>query len=186
VPENLILIGTNHAEDPVTAQAKTDLGIAYVDAAGRTADTAYGPIHNFEGTLGAGVYSSSISFLITTTLTLDGGGDPNAVWIFQSETTLITSSNSNILLINGAQASNVYWQVGSSATLGTNSNFVGNILASDSITLNTGADITGRALALGAAVSLDNNTIAIPEPGSALLLGAGLLTLVTRRRRLQR
>lgn len=169
----------------MTQQAKIDLGIAYVDAAGRTADTAYGAIHELVGTLGAGVYSGSSSFSIMTTLTLDGGGDPNAVWIFQSGSTLITASNSNILLINGAQTSNVFWQVGSSATLGPYSNFVGTILASDSITLNTGADITGRALARGAAVTLDNNTVtipAIPEPGNALLLGAGLLTLVTRRR----
>lgn len=185
--ENLVLIGMNRGGDPVTEQAKIDLGIAYVDAAGRTADTAYGPIHELVGSLGAGVYRGSSSFSIMTTLTLDGGGDPNAVWIFQSESTLITASNSNILLINGAQASNVFWQVGSSATLGTYSNFVGTILASDSITLNTGADITGRALAHSAAVTLDNNIVTIPEPGSALLMGAGLLTLtlVTRRRRLQ-
>ena len=143
------------------------------------------PIFDLGGlTLGAGVYNDPSSFWITGTLTLDGGGDPNAVWIFQAGSTLITGSGSNVALIGGAQASNVFWQVGSSATLGTGSHFEGSILASESISLNTGAALTGRALALTGAVTLDYNTIVVPEAGSTMLLGIGVVTLLARRRRL--
>ena len=134
--------------------------------------------------LGAGVYNNPSSFWITGTLTLDGGGDPDAVWIFQSGSTLITGSGSNISLIGGARAANVFWQVGSSATLGTGSHFAGTILAAESISLDTGVDLTGRALALNGAVTLDYNTLAIPEAGSTLLLGFGALGLLARRHRL--
>jgi hypothetical protein len=183
--ENLTLVGVNHAGDAVTQQGKLNLGTAYTDAAGRSATVTYSPIFDLGGrTLGAGVYKGPSSFGITGTLTLDAGGDPNAVWIFQAGSTLITGSGSNVSLIGGAQASNVFWQVGSSATLGTDSHFEGSILASESITLNTRADLRGRALALNGAVTLDYNTIVVPEAGSTLLLGVGVVTLLARRRRL--
>jgi hypothetical protein len=114
------------------------------------------------GILTPGVYKDNgapNSLAITGTLTLDGQGDPNAVFIFQSGSTLTTASNSRVSLINGAQACNVFWQVGSSATLGTGSNFKGNILAAVSITDNGGSTVEGRFLAKGGAVTLDNTRI---------------------------
>jgi hypothetical protein len=95
-------------------------------------------------------------------LTLDAQGDANAVWIFKMGSTLITDSNTSVVLAGGAQAANIYWSVGSSATLGTNSIFYGNILADQAITLTTGAVLTGRALARIAEVTLDNNTVTKP------------------------
>lgn len=183
--ENLVLNGTNHGGDAVTQEAKTDLAAAYLQATLLPADVSYGAGHVLVGTLAPGVYNSSSTFDIATgtVLTLDAGGDPNAFWVFQAGTSLITGSDSLIELVNGASAANVYWQVGSSATLGTDTEFVGSILASESITLNTGATIIeGRALAMNGLVTLDNNTIVIPEPGSALLLGAGLMIGLFRRR----
>jgi hypothetical protein len=111
-----------------------------------------------------GVYNSPAgTFGITGTLTLDAQGDPNAVFIFQAASTLITASASSVSLINGAQASNVYWVVGSSATLGTYSAIQGNIMAMASITVTTGSPWpAGRALARTAAVTLDSDTITVP------------------------
>lgn len=156
--------GANHtAADPndaTTVGAKVDLTAAYTDAAGRTPTTTYSPIHDLGGaTLTSGVYNDPSSFAVTGTLTLDAQGDTAAVWIFQAGSTLITASSSKIALINGAQSCNVFWQVGSSATLGTSTTFVGNILALTSITLDTGATVDGRVLARNGAVTLDNNTI---------------------------
>ncbi len=121
-------------------------------------------------TLTSGVRNFTSSAGLTGTLTLDAGGDPTARFDFQIGSTFITAGNAVVLLINGAQASNVFWQVGTSATLGTNTSFAGTILADQSITLNTGADISGRAIALNAAVTLDNNDITIPEPASLWLV----------------
>lgn len=139
--------------------AKNDLTTAYNDAAGRTPDTTVGT--ELGGTtLLPGVYDSAAgTFGITGTLTLDGGGDPNAVFIFQMESTLTAASSSVVTLTNSAQVCNVFWQVGSSATIGTGSTFVGNILALESITLNTGATVDGRVLARNGAVTLDTNTL---------------------------
>ena len=157
---SVTLIGTNHGGDAVTQQAKTDLITAYNDAAGRLPATAVaGDLGGL--TLVPGVYKSTSSLGITGTLTLDAQGAPNAVFIFQIGSTLITASGSNVNLINGAQACNVFWQVGSSATLGTNSTFTGNILALTSITATTGATVNGRLLARNGAVTLDTNTITI-------------------------
>jgi Ice-binding-like len=183
--ENTILFGVNHAGDSNTQQAKIELGSAYTDAAGRMADELFPLIHDIGGaTLVSGVYNAPSSLGITGMLTLDGGGDSNAVWIFQTGSTLITASGSSVNLINGAQAGNIFWQVGSSATLGVGSDFEGSILAHDSITLTTNATMTGRALALGGAVTLDSNTITIPESSSSMLLALGLsATTLTWRRK---
>ena len=157
--DSVTIIGTNHMGDAVTQQAKTDLVTAYNDAAGRTPVTTV-PTELGGTTLTPGVYNSeSGTFGITGTLTLDGQGDPNAVFIFQTASTLITATGSVVSLINGAHACNVFWQVGSSATIQTTSTFVGTILALTSITMNTGATVDGRLLARNGAVTLDSNTI---------------------------
>jgi hypothetical protein len=113
------------------------------------------------------VYNSGSSIGLTGTLTLDAEGDPNAVFVFQAGSSLITASGSTVSLINGAQACNVFWQVGSSATLGTNSTFSGTILALTSITATTGSTITGRILARNGAVTLDTNSITTPVCAAA-------------------
>lgn len=152
--------GTTHVADANAIQAKSDLTIAYNDAAGRTPVTTV-PTELGGTTLVPGVYTSAAGTLgITGNLTLNGQDDPNAVFIFKTASTLITASASTITLINGAQACNVYWQVGSSATLGTASGFVGNILALTSITATTGAKVDGRLLARNGAVTLDSNDVA--------------------------
>jgi hypothetical protein len=136
--------GTVHAADSVALQAQADLTAAYDNAAARTA-TATIPTELGGTTRTPGVYDSAAgTFGITGTLTLDAQGDPNAVFIFQAASTLITASASNVALVNGAQASNVFWVVGSSATLGTGSAVQGSILALTSITVTTGAAINGR------------------------------------------
>jgi type VI secretion system secreted protein VgrG len=134
-------------------------------------------------TLTPGVYKFDSSAQLTGQLTLNLLGDPNSLFVFQIGSTLTTASNSSVITSNGAECCNIYWQVGSSATLGTTTDFLGNILADQSITLTTGADIIdGRALALNGAVTLDDNNIsnagcAVPEPGTAGFLGAGLFGL---------
>jgi len=122
----------------------------------------------------AGVYNSPAgTFGITGTLTLDAQGDPSAVFIFQAASTLITAAASGVTLINGAQASNVFWVVGSSATLGTNSTLRGTVLALTSITVTTGTSIDGRALARNGAVTLDTNTITDFVPALTITKTAG-------------
>ncbi|WP_441246456.1 ice-binding family protein [Kitasatospora sp. McL0602] len=111
-------------------------------------------------TLDPGVYKATSSINLTGTLTLDAHGDPNAVWVFQIGSTLITASDSHVLLTNGAAPCNVFWQVGSSATIGTDTTFVGTIMTLASIGMNTGASLDGRALAQTAgSVTLDTNRI---------------------------
>lgn len=151
--------GTDHAGDAVTQGAKTDLTTAYNDAAGRTPVTTV-PTELGGTTLVPGVYRSAAgTFGITGTVTLNGQGDPNAVFVFQTGSTLTTATGSSVSLIGSAQSCNVFWQVGSSATLGGSTSFKGTILALTSITLVTGATIDGRALARNGAVTLDTNTI---------------------------
>jgi len=152
------LNGTQHDADAVALIAKSDLTTAYNDAASRT-PAASAPADLSGETLAPGVYKNAISLGLTGTVTLNAEGNPNAVFIFQAGSTLITGSGSHVALTGGAQACNVFWQVGSSATLGTNSTFVGNILALQSISVTTGASIDGRALARNGQVSLDDNTI---------------------------
>ena len=157
-PGLVTLPGSNHAGDGVTQGAKTDLTNAYNAAAGQTAVTAATELGGTTKT--PGVYDSlSGTFQITGVLTLDAEGDPNAVFIFKTATTLITAGASSVNLINGAKASNVFWQVGSSATLGGASDFKGTILALTDISLGDGADIYGRALARNGAVTLSGVSI---------------------------
>lgn len=142
-----------------TAGAKDALVTAYNDAAGRLPVTTTATELGGQ-TLNHGNYDSQTgTFGITGTLTLDGQGDPNSVWIFKTASTLITASSSNVSLINGASACNIFWQVGSSATLGTNSTLRGTVMALSSITLTTNATLVGRALARNASVTLDSNTV---------------------------
>ncbi len=178
--------GTRHITDGAAQTAQSDLTAAYNDAAGRT--VSFTAATELGGTtLMSGIYdSASGTFGITaaTALTLDGNGDPNSVFIFKMATTLITGASSQVLLINGAQANNVFWQVGSSATLGASSVLEGSILAYTAISLGTGAMVDGRLLAQNAAVTLDNNTInVVPEPASALLIGFGAAAIFVARRR---
>ena len=162
--------GSEHVANEEALQAKTDLTTAYNDAAGRTPATRV-PTELGGTTLEAGVYDSAAgTFGVTGTLTLDGAGNPDSVFVFQMESTLITASASSVALINGADLCNIFWQVGSSATLGTNSAFRGTIMANQSIALNTGASLLGRVLARGGAVTLDTNVItnaACPTPAAA-------------------
>lgn len=154
-----IVNGTDHGGDAVTQGAKTALTTAYNDAAGRTPVTTV-PTELGGTTLTHGVYSAaSGTFGLTGALTLDAQGDSSAVFIFQMATTLTTATASSVVLIGGAQSCNVFWQVGSSATLGGSTSFRGNILALTSITLVTGASVNGRVLARNGAVTLDTNTI---------------------------
>jgi Ice-binding-like len=158
--------GTAYTADAAALQAQNDLATAYNDAAAQPA-TATIPTELGGTTVTPGVYNSAAgTFGITGTVTLDAQGDPAAVFIFQAASTLITASASNVKLINGATAANVFWVVGSSATLGTYSTFTGNIMALASITVTTGVTIDGRALARTAAVTLDTDTITMSPPAS--------------------
>ena len=165
-----IVNGTIHAADAVALQAQSDLTIAYNDAAGRTPATTVAG-----GTLGGltlvgGVYNAGGTTLgLTGTLTLDAQNDPSSVWIFQATSDLVTASSSSVTFINGGQPCNVFWQVTSSATLGSGSTFAGTILALTSITMNDGVTLNGRALARNGQVTLINDTItrstcATPSP----------------------
>jgi hypothetical protein len=183
-------------DDPgLLTTAKADLNTAFGDASGRSGTAIAGSDNQLGGqTLIAGVYSitaASTANLIGT-LTLDGQGNPNAVFIIQCSSTLVTASDSLVKLIGDAQACHVFWVVDSNATLGTGTEFVGNILAWDNIWLDTGATVDGRLLAYTDQVTLEDNTITeavcnassnVPDTGSTLLLlGFGLATLLAFKR----
>ena len=168
VTGKMTVTGTNHVGDGVTQKAKTDLVTAYNTTAGE------GPTSPITGdlngrTLKPGVYNSATSMGLRTggTLTLDAAGNPDAVFVFQTGSTLKAESGSKILLRNGARSCNVFWQVGSSTTIGTNASFIGTVMSMQSITLNTGARVVGRALARNGAVTLDRNTITRPTSCTA-------------------
>ncbi len=153
------VLGQTHVDDAVAIAAKNALTTAYNDAASRPSNGSAGTDLAGQVFL-PGVRTASSSLLLSSgSVTLDAQGDPNAVFIFQIGSTLISGSSTTVLLVNGAQACNVFWQVGSSATLGTGTRFVGTVMALATITANTAATIHGRLLARTGAVNLDTNTI---------------------------
>ena len=181
--------GTIDATNAIAMQAQMDLTGAYNVAAAQPCGGVLTGQNLGGQTLTAGVYCFASAAQLNGTLILDAQGNANAVFIFQIGGTLTTLSGANVTMINGGSGNNVFWQVGGSATLGTTSQFAGNILALSNITLDTGADIScGRALALNGAVTLDTSDISIntpgcsagvtvtaPEPGAASLMSIGLL-----------
>jgi Ice-binding-like/Domain of unknown function DUF11 len=164
--------GTVHTADSAALQAQNDLTTAYNDAATQPVTATIAT--ELGGTTETpSVYDSAAgTFGITGTLTLDAQGDPSAVFIFQAGSTFTTASASNVSLINGAQAANVFWVVGSPVTLGVDSTLQGNILALTSITVTTGTTINGRALARNGAVTLDADTITALTPALTISITA--------------
>lgn len=157
-----IINGSQQITTAAANQAQVDLLLAYSAALSQPVTSTI-PTQLGSTTVVGGVYNSAAgTFGITGTVTLDGQNNPDTVFIFKADSTLITAGTSSVVLINGAQACNVFWLVGSSATLGSNSIFKGTIIASSSITLTTGVNVEGRALAIGAATTLDSNTVSKP------------------------
>jgi ice-binding like protein len=156
-----VVNGATHDNDAVAAQAQSDLTAAYNVAAGQPVE----PADDLTGTdlggltLTAGAYRYTSSAQLTGVLTLDAQGDPNAQFVFEIGSTLTTASASSVVLINGASPCNVYWQVGSSATLDTTTAFQGNVMALTDISLNSGASVIGRVLARNGQISLIDNVL---------------------------
>ena len=185
-----IVTGTIQLGNASSLAAQNAVTTAYNQLAGQPCDVNLTGTDLGGLTLTPGVYCFSTSAQLTGTLTLNGLGNPGAVWVFQIGSTLTTASNSRVVFINGGQACGVFWQVGSSATLGTTTSFAGNVLALASITLNTGATNSGALFARTGAVTLDSNVVSTvgscgsgpqpsptpipPGPVPALPLGAAL------------
>ena len=174
----LVVTGQNRGNDSVSADAQVDLVTTYNDLAGAGPTTPIAAGQLGGKTVTAGVHNSgAFAIDLTGTVTLDGGGNPDAVFIFQSPSALNTASGSSVLLTNGAQACNVFWQVTSTATLETTTAFTGTIVALTSINLRTGATVEGRLLARNGAVDLQGNIITRPvcvtPPGTGGTGGAG-------------
>jgi hypothetical protein len=151
--------GPQHNGDAVYIQAQTDLGNAFSNASGQPVTVDYSGVNLGGKTLGPGVYNQSTAPTLTGTLTLSGGG----VYIFKVGSTLVTASGARISLINGAQPCDIFWVVGSSATIATSTTFVGTIMAQIGIQMQTAATLNGRALARTAGVTLDTNRIIQPS-----------------------
>ena len=156
-----VLVGTQHINDAIANQAKLDLTIAYNDAAGRTSTDIVTLSGNLGGlTLTPGLYKSTSSLAISSgDLTFDAKGNPDAVFIIQMASSFTTTAGRQIILAGGALSSNIFWQVGSSATFGTTSVLKGTFLVKQSITFNTGATLDGRALTSTGSIVLAGNTI---------------------------
>lgn len=163
-PPGIVTGGTIHLNDAVAAQAQSDLTTAYNAIVGTPCNVDLTG-QNLGGlTLTPGVYCFSSSAQLTGILTLNALGNPNALFIFKIGSSLTTASGSSVQVINGGNDCNIFWQVGSSATLGVGTAFAGNILALSSITMTTGSTLSGRALARNGAVTLDTNMVAICAP----------------------
>jgi hypothetical protein len=157
-----VVNGSIHAGDPVAAQAEADLAIAYNNAVARKNPTAL-PADIGGMTITPGLYNAPVSLGISGTVTLDGKDKPDGVFIFQIPSTLTTAVNSAVVLTNKANACNIYWQVGSSATLNTASSFSGTIMAQASVSLGTYSTVNGRILAETGAITLLDNAITTPK-----------------------
>jgi hypothetical protein len=166
-PPGIVTGGTIHAADTVAAQAQSDLTTTYNNLANTSCNTDLTGQDLGGKTLTPGVYCFSTSAQLTGTLTLNAQGNSNALFIFKIGSTLTTASASSVLLINGGSDCGIFWQVGSSATLGTGTALLGSIVALTSITLNTGAGVSGRVLARNGAVTLDNSHVAVCSGGSS-------------------
>jgi hypothetical protein len=158
-PASCSVSGAIHAGDPAATAAHAAIFTAFDALASQPCE------HDLTGedlggqTLSPGVYCFDTTVGVTGDLTLDAGGQSNAIWIFQVGTALSTATSSSVVMAGSANPCNVFWQVGSSATLGTGTAFQGNILAAASITLTSGSNLVGRALALNAAVTSDSNSV---------------------------
>jgi len=169
-----IVTGTIHAGDAVALQAQNDLTTAYNALTG-AACTANMTGQDLGGlTLTPGVYCFSSSAPLNGVLTLDAQGDPNAVFIFQIGSTLLAAIDSSVNVINGARPANVFWQVGSSATLAAGTAFTGNVVALASITLSVGSSVSGRALARTGAVTMDTTSVSVPLENGCLGLASAI------------
>ena len=170
-----VVNGATHANDAVAGQAQLDVTTAYNVAAGQPASSLTG-LDLGNRTLTAGAYRYTSSAQLTGALTLDAQGDPNAQFVFEIGSTLTTASASSVNMINGASPCNVYWQVGSSATIGSTTAFQGNIMALTDITLNNGASVQGRVLARNGQISMDNNVLNISGCTTGSSSGGGTPT----------
>lgn len=167
------ITGTTHLGDPIAVQAQADAVIAYDAVVASVCGTMLTGQDLGGLTLTPGTYCFGGAAQMTGTLTLDGLGDNNAVFLIKVGSTLTTAVAAAVTLTNGANANNVFWQIGSSATLGGATDFAGNLLALASITVSSGASVNGRLVALNAAVSMDTNAIALPSDATVVSTGPG-------------